>query len=473
MHAVAELVGEREHIAPSRGVVEQHVGLDRRHARRAERPAALGRAHGRVDALLVKEALCDGAELSGEGRVAIEHDLAGAREREADLVLADRRHTVVVGQTIDAEQPGLQPIPASRDLIAAAHRFDQRLHGLVAGLVGEVARGKPARVMTQSVVDALVGEQRIEQERSRAQPRRERVGHCQRGRAPGLAVGQRQAAERDVQRDRLAVAVPIPLAGAGRRGQLHLDCRGELLEQPRPRPGTGERLLGEDLLLGLCQQVVAVAANVAQMVAAELQAVACEQLLHARIVQRGPLQVEEQQRRLDRRAALLGRLQECSVGRVGGVGGETQRSVGSGATDQVVDLRELPHRLAQPVAVELAELAGVALGELLRACQRLGEAALDAVRAVAVDERFEIPGGRLQLGIGRLRGARSHRPPAYPCAAPRRAGRRRDRAGYSPASACSMFRRAARRAGSCAASSPASAATNSSTTSVPKGIETT
>ena len=76
-----------------------------------------------------------------------------------------------------------------------------------------------------------------------------------------------------------AGAVTCPTAGSAAPGRVDLDRGGELLEQARPGPCAGERLLGKDLLLGLTQQVLAVAARVAQVVAAEVEALAREQLL--------------------------------------------------------------------------------------------------------------------------------------------------------------------------------------------------
>jgi hypothetical protein len=66
VHAMAELVRERQHVTPARGVVEQHIRVHRGNGRRAEGAAALGRAHGRVDAPLVEEAGHDRTELGRE-----------------------------------------------------------------------------------------------------------------------------------------------------------------------------------------------------------------------------------------------------------------------------------------------------------------------------------------------------------------------------------------------------------------------
>ena len=122
------------------------------------------------------------------------------------------------------------------------------------------------------------------------------------------------------------------------------------------------------------------------------------------MVERSPLQLEEQQRRLDRGLLLLHSLQQRAVGRVGGVGGEAQRRVVAGATDEFVNRGELAHRLAQAIPIKVAKLSSVALGERLGARERVRHPRLDAVLALAVDERLEVPCGRVELGVARLGG---------------------------------------------------------------------
>ena len=116
--------------------------------------------------------------------------------------------------------------------------------------------------------------------------------------------------------------------------------------------------------------MIAVAAHPSQVMSAELQPVGSQQPLHRLLVERGPLQLEEQQRGLDLGLALLHPLQQCTVGRVRCVGGEAQRSVGAGSADQVVHLRELLHGCAHTLAVELRELSSMALGEALGHAER-------------------------------------------------------------------------------------------------------
>src|SRR5262249_1065148 len=81
--------------------------------------------------------------------------------------------------------------------------------------------------------------------------------------------------------------------------------RDELAEQAPPRALARDRLLCEDLLLGLREQVRAVATSAAQVGAAELEPVRAQQLLRAAVVERRPLELEEQQLGLDRGRLLL------------------------------------------------------------------------------------------------------------------------------------------------------------------------
>ena len=159
--------------------------------------------------------------------------------------------------------------------------------------------------------------------------------------------------------------------------------------------------------------MVSVAPHVVEVVPAEVELVGREQLIDSVLLERGPLELEEQQRRLDRRAALLRQLQQRPIVRIGGVGREAQRGVCARAPDQLVDRRELLHRLPQPLGVELPELARIALRERLRARQRLRQPPLDAVAPLPLEQRLEVPRGPLELWIGRVRrGVRGHRPAA-------------------------------------------------------------
>ena len=105
--------------------------------------------------------------------------------------------------------------------------------------------------------------------------------------------------------------------------------------------------------------------------AAEVQVPAAEQLLGALLIESGPLELEEEQGRLDRRLLLLDPLQQRTIGRVGRIGREAQGGVVAAAADEFVDLGQLGHRRGEARRVEPLEPAGVAPGELPGAAERL------------------------------------------------------------------------------------------------------
>src|SRR5271154_123545 len=108
--------------------------------------------------------------------------------------------------------------------------------------------------------------------------------------------------------------------------------------------------------------MVAIAAHVAQMVPTEVESLAREQLLRTLLRERGPLELEEQQRRLNRRLLLLHPLQQRAVGGVDGIGREAQGGVVAAASDQLIDRRELVHRHAQAGWVLLVQPVELARG---------------------------------------------------------------------------------------------------------------
>jgi len=176
--------------------------------------------------------------------------------------------------------------------------------------------------------------------------------------------------------------------------------RADLLgEQPAPRRAGADLLLGEDLLLRLGEQVRPVAALRAQVVAGEVQPVGGEQLLGLVVVERRPLEPEEEQLGLDRRAELLHLLEQRAARWVGRVRGEAQARVGARLARQLLEVGELAHRLDEAGAVELGDPARVAVGEGDRAAVGLLELGERALVAARVDQGVEVPFGLEQLGV--------------------------------------------------------------------------
>jgi hypothetical protein len=202
-------------------------------------------------------------------------------------------------------------------------------------------------------------------------------------RSPGSSA----AVTADVELDRLVLV-----------GDLHLQRARLLGEQARPRVAAADRLLGDDLLLRLREQVRPVAADVAQVVAASLEAIRGEQLLGSLVVERGPLELEEQELGLDRRRLLVDARDERPVRRVVRVDREAQVCVVGRSADQIADDIELVHRVRELGAFEVLDAAGVALRERGGALVGFRQHAVDARLALAFDKGLEVPGDVLKIG---------------------------------------------------------------------------
>ena len=146
-----------------------------------------------------------------------------------------------------------------------------------------------------------------------------------------------------------------------------------------------------------------VAAGGPEVVAGEVEALGGEQLVGAVVVERRPLELEEQQRRLDLRRALLQLLEQRAARRVGGVAGEVEHRVGAGAAEQLLHRLEVAHRGDEAGAVELGDLARVGGGEDLRQLLRLRDHVRDGLRGIVgapVEQRVEVPGDGLEVRVG-------------------------------------------------------------------------
>ena len=92
---------------------------------------------------------------------------------------------------------------------------------------------------------------------------------------------------------------------------------------------------------------------------AEGEPIVGEERLGLLVGHRRPLELDEEDLVADRGAALLGAGHERTRDRVGGVDRELQPCVGTGASGQLTDRRQLAHQLGQALGVELADPAAV------------------------------------------------------------------------------------------------------------------
>ena len=173
--------------------------------------------------------------------------------------------------------------------------------------------------------------------------------------------------------------------------ELDAEVGDELVEEAHPGAVAGDALLGVDPLLGLGEHVRAVAALGAQDVRVVRERRVGEQLLGAVVVDRDPLELEEQELGLDRRRLLARALRERAARLVGRVRGVAELGVRLGARDAERMRSDLGGRLVQPGGVELAELAAVALAERLRGGERPVEVGGEPRVVGAEVEVVEIP----------------------------------------------------------------------------------
>ena len=104
------------------------------------------------------------------------------------------------------------------------------------------------------------------------------------------------------------------------------------------------------------------------------------------VAERRPLELEEEELGLDRRALLLHALHEGADRGVGGVDAEAKHRVVAGTRGELGDRLQLVHRRDERGRFELLDAAGVCLGELLRAGCGLVEQPVGARLVLAVDE---------------------------------------------------------------------------------------
>ena len=181
--------------------------------------------------------------------------------------------------------------------------------------------------------------------------------------------------------------------------EVDRDRRRQLAEQPRPRARSGDVLLGEDLLLGLGEQVRPVPPGRAQVVRAEVERRVREQRVGALVGDRGPLELEEDRAGRDRGRLLLDPLHERAALGVGGVDGEAQPGVVAGAAEVLLQLGDVLHHRGQAGGVEVGDGAARLL-DARRARLGGGEVLVDAGGALVLDEGLEVP-----RDVGRGRGS--------------------------------------------------------------------
>ena len=141
MHAVAELVGERHHVARLALVIHQHIGMGRGHGGMCESARRLAGANGGVDPALVEEAARNVSHFRGEIAIGAEHRVARLNPSVGfGGHIGEWRVAVPMVQLLHAEPLGFQLVIAVRQpRMRRLHGGDQRIDHFALDAVRQVA----------------------------------------------------------------------------------------------------------------------------------------------------------------------------------------------------------------------------------------------------------------------------------------------------------------------------------------------
>ena len=380
VHAVAQLVGQRHDVPHLALVVEQQIGMRRRHRGMGEGARRLARPRRRVDPGIVEELPAHRRQLRREGAVGVEHDLRRLGPLDhAVVVLGQRRVAVPVGHRLDAEPLGLELVVAvGEPRIGRLHRGGERVDHLVLDAVGEVHRGLRPRILAPAVLDLLVLGERVGDQRED----RDIVGLDLAERLGRILADRGILARQPVEDLRLGQHLVAEGIAQPRDG---------LVEQARPGGAADDVFLVQRLLELVRQRVRAEGAQVAQPRAVLGEFRRLHLLGEVGILDPLQLQSEEQQLRADVGQALGDVLREAAALGIGHVAGVVEGGIGADAAHQVAHCLIAGDGGAQRLAVEAAHLALVVAGEGRRLLGRAPEVGREVRPGRAGIEVGQIP----------------------------------------------------------------------------------
>ena len=358
--------------------------MRRRHRRMGEGARRLARPGRRVDPTGAEELAPDIGQLRREGIVGIEHDLLGLGPGDrAVVMLGQRRIAIPVGHRLDTEPLGLELVVAMGELrVGRLHRGRERIDDFVLDHVGQIAERLRAGVLAPPVVDFLVLDQRVGDQREDrdivALDLAERLG----GLLAHRGVLVRQLVE-DLRLAQHLVAERIA------------QPRDRLVEQARPGAAADHRLVVLELLQLVGELVRPEQAGVAQPRTVLGQFRRLQLLGEVGILDLVDLQPEEQELRADVVQLLGDVLGKAVALRIGQVLGGIELCVGADPPQQVAHRLEAHDRGPQRLAVEPDDPALVIPGKGLRLNGGALQIGIEVRPARAGIEVGQIPGRQI------------------------------------------------------------------------------
>nr|WP_255608336.1 hypothetical protein [Methylosinus sp. Sm6] len=323
MHAMAELMGQRHHIARLALEIDQNVRMHGGHGRMGEGARRLAGPHRRVDPIALEEARGDLRHARRKARIGREHDVARLVPG-IDMArhLGQRRVAVPMIERLLAEPFGLELVIAMRELgMGGDDARNQRLDHLGLDAIGEMARVGDIVKAAPAVGNLLVLGERVGHQREDAQIGLQRRAHRQRRLAPHVLIRVLHQSERGLERQLLA---------ADREAQ-----RGDgLVEQAIPGGAAGHRLLVEEPLQLVGELIGLLLANILEPGAPARQRSLCGGCVESGVVETVELKLEEQQLRRNVRDLALHVAIEFGARGVAGVAAVDEAGIGHDSAEE-------------------------------------------------------------------------------------------------------------------------------------------
>ena len=251
MHAVAEFMGERHHVARLALIVHQHVRMRRRRGRVRERAGRLAGPHRRIDPAIGEKSLGDAGHFGRESAIGRQHhvlgvgpgDAAGGGKRQ-------RRVAIPMRELLLFEPACLELIIAMRQpRIGRANRTHQRIDDLALDAVVQMPRIRDILESAPAIGNLLVLGERIGDERKGPLVGLEGFRQRLRRRLALFAGAILQQAQGRLDRQFLAA-------------DLEAQARDGLIEQPVPGGVTALGFLVKQLLDAILELIRLVLAQI-------------------------------------------------------------------------------------------------------------------------------------------------------------------------------------------------------------------